>query len=1383
MKRFLTITIFTLTFAAAIIFNYTNIFTARVAESPKSEATIPQNEAYGKIPLSFEQNRGQTDAQAKFLARGAGYSLFLTETEAVMRLKNSGCEAGELDKTPEKDCQKTSSILRMRFESANRQPQISGASEMKGVSNYLNLDGAGAELSGVPNFERVRYSEIYNGIDLVFYGNERQLEYDFNVQPHSNPGQIKLSFDGAENLSIDDEGNLVAEISSGKNVLFKAPVAYQEVAGERREVAANYSLEGKTVKFQLSEYDETQRLVIDPILQYSTFLGGLQADYAYAAKVNAAGEVYIAGLTGSADFPVANPIQPNIYPDGNADGFLTKFNAAGNGLIFSTYLGGANYQYISAIAFDAANNISIAGVTDSSDARYDIFIGKLNANASALMYPTVYMRSPGLEFAADIAVDGAGNSYVCGTTDGTAFPTTPGVIRPHTNPGYSSVVVRVNSNGSIGYATYIPGDGYYDFASGIVVDAAGNTTITGAKSSFESSTLYGYIIKINPTATALVFPPFTFGETTNTAKMLIDASGSIYVAGTTYSDNFTTTSGVVQPAYGGGYGDGFITKINASGNAVVWSTYLGGIGDDYIVSLAKDSSGGIFVTGKTNVTGDDNIFVAHVNEGATVIDYNAQFGGTRGEEASSIVIDPNDNVYLTGITYSPDFLTTAGALDRSADVPDSYVMKIRPSSSTPTLSVNTVGLAEGSSGTTNARFTVTLAPAAAQNVTVRYQTADGTAEAGEDYTATGGTLTFTPGQTTKTVDVPVLGDTLPEANEFFTLQLINPTNAQTVIPRGRANINNDDATALSIDNVSHTEGNAGTSNAVFTVSLSAASGSAVTVNYATEDAIALAGQDYTAKNGVLNFAPGETSKTISISITGDTLVEGNETFYVNLSNAVNAAIGDDQGLGTINNDDVGGTIKFSVPTVSVNESAASISLTVTRTGGSASDVFVNYATQNGTAISPGDYSSSSGTLNFGASETSKTITIPIIDDATVEGNESFTANLSSPTSGAVLGTPSTVTVTIIDNDVCAYSISSASSNIPATASSGTFGIIATEGCAWTAASGASWITLTSGASGSGNGTVGFTVAANTSVNQRTGTIVAAGKTFTVTQSGTSQIVRKVFDFDGDGKSDLSIFRPSVGQWWYYRSSDGGNYAATFGNSSDKLVPGDFTGDGKTDIAFWRPSTGEWFILRSEDGSYYSYPFGTSGDMPAVGDFDGDGKSDSAVFRPTDTNWYIRRSSDGGVTITQFGANGDAPAAGDYDGDGKTDIAIWRASVGQWWIQRSSNGSVIAFQFGSSTDKAVQGDYTGDGKTDVAIYRPSTGEWFVLRSENQSYYSFPFGTSGDVPAPGDYDGDGKFDATVFRPSNNTWYVQRTTAGTLIQSFGIAGDKPVPNAFVP
>ena len=274
-----------------------------------------------------------------------------------------------------------------------------------------------------------------------------------------------------------------------------------------------------------------------------------------------------------------------------------------------------------------------------------------------------------------------------------------------------------------------------------------------------------------------------------------------------------------------------------------------------------------------------------------------------------------------------------------------------------------------------------------------------------------------------------------------------------------------------------------------------------------------------------------------------------------------------------------------------------------------------------------------------------------------------------------------------------------------------------------------------------------------------------------------------FDFDGDGKTDLSIFRPGPGEWWYQRSSDGVVPAFQFGSATDKLVPSDFTGDGKADVAFWRPSDGNWYVLRSEDGSFFGFPFGASGDIPAPADYDGDRKTDAAVFRPATATWYIKRSSDGVTTITGFGANGDKPVVADYDGDGKADIAIWRPSAGEWWIQRSSNGTTFAVQFGLTTDRPEQGDYTGDGKADVAFWRPSNGNWYVLRSEDLSFYGFQFGANGDIPVAGDYDGDGKFDAAVFRPSAATWFVNRSTAGPYIQQFGVGTDTPIPSVFVP
>jgi polyhydroxybutyrate depolymerase len=267
------------------------------------------------------------------------------------------------------------------------------------------------------------------------------------------------------------------------------------------------------------------------------------------------------------------------------------------------------------------------------------------------------------------------------------------------------------------------------------------------------------------------------------------------------------------------------------------------------------------------------------------------------------------------------------------------------------------------------------------------------------------------------------------------------------------------------------------------------------------------------------------------------------------------------------------------------------------------------------------------------------------------------------------------------------------------------------------------------------------------------------------------------DFDGDGRTDVAVFRPSVGQWWYQRSSDAGTYGVAFGSSEDKPATGDFTGDGRTDIAFFRPSNGFWYVLRSDDATFYAFPFGVSTDIPVPGDYDGDRQIDAAVYRPSSGIWYISGSATGFSAI-QFGLSGDLPQPGDYDGDGKSDQALYRPNGGlggEWWVNRSTEG-VIGASFGSVSDIPVAGDYTGDGRSDMAFFRPATGFWYVLRSENWSFYGAPFGLASDIPVPGDFDGDGLADFTVFRPAEGIWYLNRTTEGFGVSYFGVVGDRP-------
>lgn len=271
------------------------------------------------------------------------------------------------------------------------------------------------------------------------------------------------------------------------------------------------------------------------------------------------------------------------------------------------------------------------------------------------------------------------------------------------------------------------------------------------------------------------------------------------------------------------------------------------------------------------------------------------------------------------------------------------------------------------------------------------------------------------------------------------------------------------------------------------------------------------------------------------------------------------------------------------------------------------------------------------------------------------------------------------------------------------------------------------------------------------------------------------------DFDGDGKTDLSLFRPSTGAW-YLQRSQAGLYGTLFGVSTDKIAPADYDGDGCTDIAVYRPSNGVWYVLNSNTNTVSYSVFGISEDLPTSADYDGDGKADISVFRPSTGTWYRQNSSNGSFSGIQFGTNGDKPTIGDYDGDGRSDIAVFRPSTGAWYRINSSNASVFGEIFGLPTDLTVPADYDGDGKADLAVFRPSNGFWYIKNSTNSSYLAFPFGLSEDTPTTGDFDGDGKADLSVFRPSSGTWFRQNSWDSSFTGlRFGTSGDKPTHTAF--
>jgi cytochrome c peroxidase len=339
-------------------------------------------------------------------------------------------------------------------------------------------------------------------------------------------------------------------------------------------------------------------------------------------------------------------------------------------------------------------------------------------------------------------------------------------------------------------------------------------------------------------------------------------------------------------------------------------------------------------------------------------------------------------------------------------------------------------------------------------------------------------------------------------------------------------------------------------------------------------------------------------------------------------------------------------------------------------------------------------------------------------------------------------------------------------------------------------------TLTGKGGGNGYGSISLPIPNNPAIAGQTFygrwyiTDPGAANGFSVTQAfrftifGSAVLQQPVpADFDGDRKTDVSIFRPSNGLWRHLRSSDSQVGVIGFGISTDRIVPADYTGDGKTDVAVWRPSEGNWYILRSENNSFMAYQFGAAGDIPVPGDFDGDAKADYAVFRSSNGTWFVQASTTG-FTAYPFGQNGDIPQVGDYDRDGKADYAVFRpnGALAEWWINKSGGGH-IGLQFGLANDKPVAADFSGDGTADVAVWRPSDGYWYVLRSEDYGFYGAPFGVDGDLPAQGDYDGDGRTDFAIFRPSDGNFYASRTSQGFMAVLFGINGDRPVPGAYTP
>jgi len=641
-------------------------------------ASPAQAKAFGKLPLHFEANHGQVPGRADFVARGNGYSLFVGPTEATFALGGIASQSGS-------EPHKKSKPLRVKLLGANPDSKVKGREELSGKVNYLVGSDPAQWRTDIPTYRRVRYEEVYPGIDVVYYGNQRELEYDFVVAPGADWRQVSLKFVGADKIELDAAtGDLVVRIGE-QTIREHKPVLYQEYGGERRAVEGRYVLDKRNrVRFEVGKYDSTLPLVIDPVIVYSTFLGGSETEIGGGIAVDSTGNVYVTGQTDSSDFPLKDPLQSTyslpfvtkISPDGNAfvystyfgtsaadaraigvdsmgnvyltgrtasggiptanaaqgtfgggesDAFVTKINASGNAIVYSTYLGGGGSDRANAIAVDGAGNVHVAGTTDSlnfptvnprqaSNAGYDdVFVTKLSP-AGAVIFSTYLGSGDSYDFGSGIAVDPSGDVHVCGTTYSSNFPTL-NAVQGTSGGGDEAFVAKFSAVGELRYSTYLGGNDR-EYGYGIAADSSGNSYVTGITRSVNFPTTpnafdttytgdgatYTFVTKINAAGTGLVYSTY-LGKTplSSSASIAVDSNGAAYVAGNTSSVDFpivnplqsTTDATLDSP-------DGFLTKLNPAGDALVYSTYLGSSGDEFLADVVVDTGGNAYVLGSTN---------------------------------------------------------------------------------------------------------------------------------------------------------------------------------------------------------------------------------------------------------------------------------------------------------------------------------------------------------------------------------------------------------------------------------------------------------------------------------------------------------------------------------------------------------------------------------------------------------------------------------------------------------------------------------------------------------------------------------------------------------------------------------------------------------------
>ncbi len=730
---------------------------------------------YGSLPLPFEQNLGQTDTRVRFLSHGPGFGFFLTaDGAATLNLTQPGQGAST-------GAALTGDALRLFF-AGSATPTFVAQGQLPSYSNYFGGGSAPLSLTNVPQYGAVVERGVYPGIDVVWHSAPgRQLEYDFVVAPGADPSAIRLHIDGATGLSTDAQGDLLIQTVGG-TLVQRAPVLTQAGAtagAAARPVAGSATLLANgDLGFQAGAYDKSKPLTIDPVIQYSSYLGGSGDDRAWAVAADGAGDAYVTGTTNSTNFPTTlGAYQTSATVNGASLAlFVTKLNAAGTGYVYSTYLAGISLSvaHLYGVAVDAAGEAYVTGTTGSTSfpttqgafqtaagSAGAGFVTKLNATGDALLYSTFFGNtntSP-----AAIAVDPEGDAYVTGSTpasDGSSsFPTTSGAFETAAGSGTHAFVSELNASGSgLVYSSFLAGSGT-DQGYGIAVDNAGDAYVTGSTTSTNfptsagayktgdtSSNSVAFVTKVNPSGSALGYSSYLGGTGGDQGNAIaVDGGGNAYVTGATSSVDFPTTASGFQTASGGGTGDAFVTKLNAAGGALTFSTYLGGSGADAGNGIAVDPSGYVVVAGNTASQammghggfpttsgarqtgfggGASDAFVTRLSPGGTSLSYSSYLGGSGNDYGTAVAVDAFGNAYPVGYTSSTNFPTASAVQGSSGGgANDAWAAKLSPLPAPPAFT-SVTGVASAPTGEVTSSQNLTLSGTAAPSATVTVSRSD-----------------------------------------------------------------------------------------------------------------------------------------------------------------------------------------------------------------------------------------------------------------------------------------------------------------------------------------------------------------------------------------------------------------------------------------------------------------------------------------------------------------------------------------------------------------------------------------------------------------------------------------------------------------------------------